>query len=339
MHLREQEGRDRHGRQGCPADAAQDFDYTTTGSQLSDFSLDDDADATLSNTQVFTVSGAGFGSKSITESAVAGWSNTSLVCSEGTVDGSTATLDVDPGDDITCTYVNKRAAKLTIVKDAQPDGAKDFDYTTTGAGLSDFSLDDDADATLSNTKVFTVEGNQLGEKSVTEQASAGWSLTDVTCSQGTVDGATVTVDLAAGDDVTCTYVNKKDATVTIVKDAVPNDAQDFAYTTTGAGLSGFSLDDDANATLSNTKVFRVSGADFGSKTVTESAQAGWDLTALECSEGTENLGTRTATLSVNPGDAITCTFTNTKRASVTVTKTEAGGPAVGTWTFRLTGGL
>ena len=48
---------------------AQDFDYTTTGSQLSDFSLDDDADATLSNTKVFTVSGAGFGSKTITESA------------------------------------------------------------------------------------------------------------------------------------------------------------------------------------------------------------------------------------------------------------------------------
>ena len=79
-----------------------------------DFSLDDDADATLSNTQVFTVSGAGFGSKTITESAVAGWSNTSLVCSEGTVDGSTATLEVDPGDDITCTYVNKQDATVTV---------------------------------------------------------------------------------------------------------------------------------------------------------------------------------------------------------------------------------
>ena len=87
--------------------------------------------------------------------------------------------------------------------------------------------------------MFTLEGNQLGEKSVTEQASAGWSLTDLTCSKGTVDGATVTVDLAAGDDVTCTYVNKQDATVTIVKDAQPDAAQDFDYTTTGSQLSRF----------------------------------------------------------------------------------------------------
>ncbi len=72
--------------------------------------------------------------------------------------------------------------------------------------------------------------------------------------------------------------------------------------------------------------------------MTETAEPGWDLTALECSEGEENLGTRTATLSVDPGDTITCTFENTKRASVTVTKTEAGGAPAGTWTFRLTGG-
>ncbi len=117
---------------------------------------------------MFTVSGAGFGSKTITESAVAGWSNTSLDCSEGTVDGSTATLDVDPGDTITCTYVNKQDATVTVIKDAQPDAAQDFDYTTTGSQLSDFSLDDDADATLSNTQVFTVSGAGFGSKTITE---------------------------------------------------------------------------------------------------------------------------------------------------------------------------
>ena len=29
--------------------------------------------------------------------------------------------------------MNKKDAKVTIVKDAQPDAAQDFDYTTTGA--------------------------------------------------------------------------------------------------------------------------------------------------------------------------------------------------------------
>ena len=318
--------------------AAQDFDYTTTGAGLSDFSLDDNADPTLQNEQTFVIVGGEFGSKTITESAVAGWSNTSLVCSEGTVDGSTATLQVDPGDEITCTYVNKQDATVTVIKDAQPDAAQDFDFTTTGSQLSDFSLDDDADPTLPSSRTFTFSAGGFGSKSITESAVAGWSNTSVVCSEGTVNGSTATLQLNPGDDVTCTYVNKQDATVTIVKDAVPNDAQDFEYTTTGAGLSGFSLDDNADATLSNTKVFTVSGADFGSKSITESAQAGWDLTALECSEGDANLGTRTATLSVDPGDAITCTFTNTERGSASVEKTEGGSSDLQRdWVFELSG--
>ena len=299
-------------------DSAQDFDYTTTGAGLSDFSLDDDADATLSNTQVFTVSGGDFGSKTITESAVAGWSNTSLVCSEGTVDGSTATLDVDPGDDITCTYVNKQDAKVTVIKDAQPDAPRDFDYTTTGSQLSDFSLDDDADPTLSNTKVFTVSGAGFGSKTITESAESGWTNTSVVCSEGTVNGSTATLDVDPGDDITCTYVNKRDATVTVIKDAQPDEAQDFAYTTTGTGWSDFSLDDDADATLPSSRTFTFSGDEFGSKTVTESAVAGWSNTSLVCSEGTVNGST--ATLDVDPGDTITCTYVNKQDATVTVIK-------------------
>ena len=42
----------------------------------------------------------------------------------------------------------------------------------------------------------------------------------------------------------------------VVEDAVPNDAQDFSFTT-GGGLSpaSFSLDDDSDGTLSNTRTF------------------------------------------------------------------------------------
>ena len=140
--------------------------------------------------------------------------------------------------------------------------------------------------------MFIVEGNQLGEKSVTEQASAGWSLTDVTCSQGTVDGATVTVDLAAGDDVTCTYVNKKDATVTVIKDAQPNSAQDFDYTTTGSQLSDFSLDDDADATLSDTQVFTVSGPRLRFEDDHGVGCGRLDNPNLDCSEGTSTVRRR-----------------------------------------------
>ena len=52
-----------------------------------------------------------------------------------TVPGS----NVRPGADITCTFTNEKLAKLTIVKTAVGGGSA-FDFTTTGTGLTNFSL-------------------------------------------------------------------------------------------------------------------------------------------------------------------------------------------------------
>jgi plastocyanin len=223
-------------------------------------------------------------------------------------------------------------ATVTVVKDAQPNDAQDFAFTTTGSQLSGFSLDDDADPTLSNTKVFTISGTSFGQKTITESAVAGWSLTSLSCSEGTTSlgTRTATLQVDSGDAITCTFTNKKDATVTVVKDAQPDSAQDFGFTTTGSQLSGFSLDDDADPTLSNTKVFTISGTGFGQKTITESAVAGWSLMTLSCSEGTTSVGTRTATVQVDPGDDIACTFTNASGATPTPTPTPSPTPTPAT---------
>jgi hypothetical protein len=108
--------------------------------------------------------------------------------------------------------------KVTIIKDAQPDSAQDFSYTTSGTGLSNFSLDDDSDNTLSNTKVF----NQVptGDKTVTEGApGGGYALSSDTCVVDVSDAAdpttasgnnstgVSTIHIGAGGEVTCTYVN------------------------------------------------------------------------------------------------------------------------------------
>ena len=79
-----------------------------------------------------------------------------------------------------------------------------------------------------------MSGTALGTKTVTEAAVAGWSLTGVDCI-GTVEttdlaNRTTSFTVGAGDTITCTFTNAKDATVTIVKDAVPNAAQDFPFT-------------------------------------------------------------------------------------------------------------
>jgi hypothetical protein len=109
------------------------------------------------------------------------------------------------------------------------------------------------------------------------------------------------------------------ATITIVKDAVPDDAQDFGFTTTGGSPlpTSFSLDDDADTTLPNTRVF--SGiTNFGTYTITETAVPGWTLTfgSPVCLVTSANGGSQTAsgstlTINLKEGENVTCTFTNT----------------------------
>ena len=138
-----------------------------------------------------------------------------------------------------------------------------------------------------------------------------WSLTSLVCSEGTVTGATASLTVDPGDVITCTYTNSRDATVTIVKDAVPNAAQDFAFT---GSFGPFSLDDDADPTLPASRTFTVSGTAFGAKTVSETAVVRWELTQISCigdTEATVSLPTRTVTLDVDPGETITCTYRNT----------------------------
>jgi uncharacterized repeat protein (TIGR01451 family) len=105
--------------------------------------------------------------------------------------------------------------------------------------------------------------------------------------------------------------------ITIIKDAQPNSAQDFAFTDTG-GLTptSFNLDDDSNGDLSNTRVFGSLTA-FGQYTVTEASAANWDLTAINCTVDVNNGGggsgsvsTRTATINLAEGENRTCTFIN-----------------------------
>ncbi|MBX9400232.1 DUF11 domain-containing protein [Lysobacter sp. BMK333-48F3] len=126
-------------------------------------------------------------------------------------------------------------------------------------------------------------------------------------------------------------------TVVIVKDAVPNDAQDFAFTTAGTGLSAFSLDDDADGTLSNTRTF--TGLEPGSYTVTEAVTVGWSLTALSCTDpdnGTAvDLANRLATIDIDSGETVTCTYTNGRQPILRLQKALPLGRFVATDQFDL----
>jgi hypothetical protein len=103
-------------------------------------------------------------------------------------------------------------------------------------------------------------------------------------------------------------------TIVIIKNTESHFSDDFSFTGSGS-LGTFSLDDDYESTLPNTRTF--SGLTLGSYTVTEAEASGFTLTGLVCTstEGTSdtttwNLSTRTATIDLDGGETVACTFTN-----------------------------
>jgi uncharacterized repeat protein (TIGR01451 family)/fimbrial isopeptide formation D2 family protein len=171
----------------------------------------------------------------------------SIVCDDGqSAHASTvsladrlATFKLDPGETVTCVFTNVQRGTITIIKNAQPDSDQDFAFTTSGAGLSGFSLDDDGNNanTLSDTKVF--QNLVAGAYSVTESDVAGWDLSNIECnamggSSAQVDLATgkATLTLASGGSIVCVYTNSKPS-IQIVKTA--GDAADGAVLVTPPG--------------------------------------------------------------------------------------------------------
>lgn len=228
---------------------------------------------------------------------------------------------------------------LTIEKDARPDSAENFAFTTTGSGLSNFELDDDADPVLSNAVTF----ESRDTVSVTEIAAAGWSLTDISCTgpgaskvevggDGDFDSGdtTVRVALAAGDDITCVYVNSRPSSITITKDARPDNGRDFSFSSTGRLGSGgsFVLDDGTATSPSPSDTSAPSSVTFsnvppGAYSFTEATATGWALSAINCGAKTvvKDLATRTVSFSIVPGEVVACMFVNDKTPpSIEVTK-------------------
>ncbi len=324
------------------------FDFDTSGSGMpGDIDLVDDG--TTANTTVITLTAGQLGTKTIVENVPAGWSLTSVSCTNVTETPITngVSFAVAAGDTIVCTFENTKHASLTVVKETVPaSDPQDFDFDLTGAGVTaDLDLDTDAgNATLPSQDTFNLNAAQLGAHTVSESAVAGWSLTDLDCT-GDADftelGSTATLDIDAGETVVCTFENTKHASLTVVKETVPaSDPQDFDFDLTGAGVpADLDLDTDAgNATLPSQDTFNLNAAQLGAHTVSESAVAGWSLTDLDCTGDADftELGS-TATLDIDAGETVVCTFENTKHASLTVVKETVPASDPQDFDFDLTG--
>ncbi|MHC4066908.1 MAG: Kelch repeat-containing protein, partial [Planctomycetota bacterium] len=176
--------------------------------------------------------------------------------------------EVDEGND----FGNVPDGSIKIIKDADPADGTDFDFDGTGDGIdADFDLDDSADsntgAVLPDNKVFSNLGPGL--RTVTESVTSGWQLTNIVCTGATSSTITigdsgddpgsfdsdfdsgddrVKIDLAAGEDIECTFTNKKEGSIKFIKDADPADGTDFDFDGSGQGIDAdFDLDDSAGS--------------------------------------------------------------------------------------------
>jgi hypothetical protein len=187
-----------------------------------------------------------------------------------------------------------------VNKDFQPNNPANVTVSlscTTGAVAND-----DTTASESDPANFTVTGFSTGTTCTATETPPGGYLADQSNCQN--------VPITPGGTASCTIINQLAGTIAIVKDAVPNDPQDFDFACSGL-LGTFTLDDDGTNgnPLSNNQTF--SDIAPGNYICTEQNEPGWS-TSITCSDpdnGSTGSG-YSANIDLDPGETVTCTFTN-----------------------------
>jgi hypothetical protein len=239
---------------------------------------------------------------------------------------------------VTCTYTNTKLGSLTIIKDTVPDDGTDFVYTTS-ANLTGFSLDDDANATLSNTKAFNNLSNGV-LRTVTETTNPNYALSNIVCTGQTgstvaigtdadtafnAGDAQVSVTLANGEDVTCTYTNTLQLgaikiTKTSTKGSTGLDGVEFSITRDGNAIAGSPF------TTANGGIVCVESLNFADYVVTETdAPDGW---LINDTTGHTITVDNNAKCSDDPFVGETIAFSDTPLSSFQILFTSLAGPGV-----------
>ena len=174
-----------------------------------------------------------------------------------------------------------------------------------------------------------------GGHSVAETgATLGKYSSSLSCTDGTTGGTSATgITVTAGQTTVCTFTNeRKTGEIKVVKRLLP--AGD-------AGRFDLKVGDDVVADAVGDGGAGTRSVTPGTYTVSEAGD-GTDLAkydaSVACDDGTSANGT-SVDVTVDSNETVTCTITNTRKAGLTVTKTEGGSSTLSrTWTFTLSGG-
>ena len=198
--------------------------------------------------------------------------------------------NTDPTPDQATWTIDTTAPETTILSGPDP-------TTNSSDATFEFSSDDPS-------ATFECQLDSGGFESCTSpQTYSGLSEGSHTFSVRATDAASNTDSTPA----TRTWTVSSAGTIVVVKDAVPDDGQNFSFTA-GGGLTptSFTLDDDADGTLSNTQTLSNVPAGSG-YSVSETVPSAWEQQSATCDDGSPP-----SNIDVSASETVTCTFTNSQ---------------------------
>ena len=254
-------------------------------------------------------------------------------------DGETITTDQrgvsrpqPPGGDCDIGAYELERGTIIIEKQTNPAGGTGFGFTHDIGGGGSFNLDDGSPPKTFNDVL-------PGQYTVTEDdPTPAFDLTSITCDDGSsaipstwyVVTRTATINLDPGETVTCTFTNTQRGHVIVEKqtdpDAVPG-------TFTFSGDAAGTISDDGQIVVRNLVPETYTA-------IEDDPTPAFDLTAISCDDGssttpsTWDVGTRTATFQLDPGETVKCAFTNTLLTSPTGYSSDLDGVGKDTYTTR-----
>jgi hypothetical protein len=178
-----------------------------------------------------------------------------------------------------------------------------------------------------------------GQYTVTEDdPTPAFDLTAIACDDGSsaipstwyVVTRTATINLDPGETVTCTFTNTQRSHIIVEKQTDPDAAPG---TFTFSGDAAGTISDDGQIVVHNLAPETYTAIEDDPVPV-------FYLTAISCDDGssatpsTWDVGTRTATFQLDPGETVKCTFTNTLLTSPTGDSSDSDGVGEDTYTTR-----
>lgn len=212
-------------------------------------------------------------------------------------------------------FYNYQKGSITVNKNVDINGDEDYDDEgETGATDWEWNINEGENLATGSTQTDLEPNTYL----VSEVHKDGFHVVDLTCGNanyGSSENGEITVN--SGEEIVCTFTNARDkGTITVDKvtnpeedeqsfDIVARDEEDSIVhpsTLTDAD------DPDTYTVLS------------GTYSLEELPQDGWDLTDVECSKNDEESVDPSELVIDEDGDEIFCTFENTKRGKIIITK-------------------